>query len=213
MRLAVILPSRGLIFSATLEEVLAEAASAGCDWDIFFSHARPIPECFNEPLSAALAEGFTHMWVVEEDMVLPAGVLAQLIASGAPVAACDYPVGASMSVVYDNGQVLFTGTGCLLIDAPTLASVMPLRADICYQSQGHGWHPAPVEAATAYGGHDVHLGMTLHARGTPIHVIDTLCDQRRVTRWATPGRNQGGWHDITTMSGEAHDLSGAGHHR
>lgn len=201
MRLAVILPSRGLIFSATVEEVLREAMSAGCEWRIFFAHSRPIPACFNEPITAAMAEGFTHFWIVEDDMALPVGVLGDLLAADRPVVACDYPVGSSMAVHRDaSGRVLWTGTGCLLATRDALSELLPFSVDYCYQAQGDRWVRRTVEPGEPiYGLHDVHLGMTLYERGTPVHVIPTLCTQRYVARTATPNRNAQGWHDVALL--------------
>ena len=203
LKLAVILPSRGLIFSATVEEILREVLSVGCEWRIFFAHSRPIPECFNEPLEQAMAGDFTHFWLVEEDMVYPAGVLLELIEADRHAVACDYPVTASgtMCVARDRaGIVRHTGTGCLLLDRETLQIVLPFTTGVRYMIRGDVWTRFDVEQdLTDYGMHDVHLGMTLYDRGTPIHVIDTLCGQRVVTRRAAEKRNTNGWHDITEL--------------
>lgn len=69
MKIGVILPSRGLIFSRTAEEILNNLKKV--PHKIYFAHKRPIPECFNEPLEEALADkDITHIWFVEDDMVL-----------------------------------------------------------------------------------------------------------------------------------------------
>lgn len=204
MKLAVILPSRGLIFSATVEEILREVASVGCQWRIFFAHSRPIPECFNEPLEQALAGDFTHFWLVEEDMVYPPGILGDLIATGEPAVAADYPLNTSggMCVSRDQaGVVRCSGTGCLLLDRATLLAVFPLTTRVRYMIRGDKWTRVDAEpGASDYGLHDAHLGMTLYDRGTPILVVPTLCDQRIVTRYAASKRNANGWHDITTLN-------------
>ena len=205
MKLAVILPSRGLIFSATVEEILREVLSVGCEWEIFFAHSRPIPQCFNEPLEQAMAGDFTHFWLVEEDMVYPPGILGELIATGEPAVAADYPVTASgtMCVSRDRaGVVRCTGTGCLLLDRATLLAVFPLTTRAHYMIRGDTWTRFDAEPdASDYGLHEVHLGMTLYERGTPIRVVPTVCDQRVVTRHAASKRNTNGWHDITTLGG------------
>lgn len=206
MRLAVILPSRGLVFSKTIEEVLREVRALGCEWEIFFAHSRPIPQCFNEPITTAMAGDWTHYWLVEEDMVFPVGVLAELVAAGRPVVACDYPMtNGKMCVLRDgSGVVRITGTGCLLAERDALASVLPFRTDIQYWIRGDVWtrhDPEPDAPAdlTLYGMHDIHMGMTLYDRGTPIHVIDTPCSQRVVSRFGAEKQNHLGWHDITEL--------------
>jgi hypothetical protein len=205
MRLAVILPSRGLVYSRTVAEVLREVRGVGCEWELFMAHSRPIPACFNEPINDGLRWGATHFWLVEEDMAFPEGILRELIDSGAPMVAADYPVadGTIMCVNRDmDGKVRHTGTGCLFSDADTLRSVMPFRSDIAYVIRHGEWKQIispPALKAISYGMHDIHLGMQMHDRGTPIAVIDTPCTQRRVVREATPKRNDQGWHDIVEL--------------
>ena len=207
MRLAVVLPSRGLVFSETMAEVIREVRGAGCEWELFMAHSRPIPECFNEPVNEAIRWGATHVWMVEEDMALPAGILLELIDAiwEHPVVSADYPVagGRIMCVNRDKaGKVRHTGTGCLLAEVETLKTVLPFRTDIAYRVTGDVWEPFIVPknlAKVSYGMHDIHFGMILHGRGTPIHVIPTRCTQRVVVREATPKRNDHGWHDIELL--------------
>ena len=49
--IAVILPSRGLIFSRTADEILQNLKDI--PHKIYFSHRKPIPDCFNEPVEEA----------------------------------------------------------------------------------------------------------------------------------------------------------------
>lgn len=205
MRLAVVMPSRGLIHSRTIAEVLAETRDRGAH--LFFAHSRPIPECFNEPCTEALAWGADRVWIVEEDMSLPPGILDELwdaLDAGHPIAAADYPVlPGIMSVRRDpEGRAMHTGTGCLLAEAPALAAAMPF--DTGWQYVRHGTGPwarqkAPAHSPTAYGQHDVDFGMRLHAAGTPIHIVPTRCTQYVVAREAAHKRNTLGWHDIAAI--------------
>lgn len=210
MRLAVVIASRGLVFSETVDEVLREAMASGCEWRIFWAHSRPIPDCFNEPTTAALEWGAEQVWFVEEDMVIPAGILDELRAAGQPVAASDYPVNAAgdSCVMRDrDGLAMWAGTGCLLIDAATLAELMPFSTSHQYVRIGNEWHRAPAEPdATAYGMHDIDFGMHLYSRGTPIHIIRTTCNQRVVVREAAHKRNQNGWHQIGLLAGQPKEI-------
>lgn len=200
MRLAVVVPSRGLIFSETVEEIVREVLAVGCEWRLFFAHSQPIPDCFNVPAVAGLSWGATHVWFAEEDMVFPPGVLGELLASGADVAAADYPLrGGGMCVARDGGGVvMFTGTGCLLAQADVLSGLLPFDASRQYELHDSGWVRAPA-AAGSYGLHDVDFGMRLYASGRPVHVIDTVCGQRYVQRRAVEGSNTDGWHEIRTL--------------
>ena len=89
-KLGVVLPSRGLLFSKTLEELLRELKPY--NYKIYFSHARPIPDCFNIPTKQALEDPeITHILFCEDDMCLPNGVLKKMIDLDVPATALDYP--------------------------------------------------------------------------------------------------------------------------
>jgi len=196
-----VFPSRGLVFSQTVEDVLREVRSVGCEWDIFFAHSHPIPDCFNLPAAAALRWGADWVWFVEEDMVLPPGVLEALLIAQGCVVAADYPVQDGLLAVQrdSEGRVLYTGTGCLLVYSDALTGLLPFTAE--YQFERHGDRMVRVPAAEgAYGLHDVELGLRLYEAGTPITVIDVLCGQRRVVREAAPKTNVLGWHDIRELT-------------
>lgn len=187
------------MFSETLAEVLREVRSIGCEWDVFFSHSRPIPDCFNEPVTAALRWGASHVWVVEEDMILPEGVLTDLIAAGAPFAVADYPVRGGMSVHRDgDGAVMWAGTGCLFADANAMRDEAPFTAEFQFELRGGLWVKVPASPG-AYGLHDIEFGLRLHTRGEPLHVIDRVCGQRYVARPAAVGTNVQGWHDVREL--------------
>jgi hypothetical protein len=205
MRLAVIFPSRGLAFSETVEEVIREVTSVNVPARIFFSHSRQIPDCFNIPAGLALNHQFTHFWFVEDDMVLPEGILQEMIDMDVPAVTADYPVtDDAYSICYDDqGNVMWSGTGCLLMDRETLLRVYPFSTDWMYTWAKHGWEKKPVTETHrphAYGLHDVHLGMTLYKENTPLMVCPTMANQRHVTRFGEEKQNANGWHDIDVFN-------------
>jgi hypothetical protein len=76
-KLAVILPSRGLMFSETFEELLNELEDF--DYEIFWAHGRPLPDCFNEPLERVLADPTVFaVLFCEDDMIIPKGILQKM---------------------------------------------------------------------------------------------------------------------------------------
>lgn len=195
MKLAIIMPSRGLIFSETIEEVLREVRSLDCEWDIFFSHCVPIPECFNNPTDEALAGQYTHLWFVEEDMILPQGILKELLAVGTPVVTADYPVNGGMCITYnDKGDVMYAGTGCLLVKREVFD-----RLERPIWDTTHKYGPdsrllgirAGYELEDIYGQHDIHFYMTIRGLGIPIGVAKSLCGQRRVVEYGQRETNDG----------------------
>jgi hypothetical protein len=115
-KLAVVLPSRGLMFSQTFEELLGELE--GFDYEIFWAHGRPLPDCFNEPTEEALSDSsiFAILYV-EDDMIIPKGILKKMFEQNYPVVALDYPFkdnGDSTMLHDPAGNVIYSGTGFLL---------------------------------------------------------------------------------------------------
>lgn len=196
MNLAVLIPSRGLVFSETIDEVLREVAPF--QYQVFFSHARPIPDCFNEPLDRILDNEFTHVWIVEEDMVLPKGILQELINLNAEVATTDYPpTEGTKCIQYDaDGNILYSGTGCILIQREVFELMeKPLfRTDHIYTPQGKLLGKRD-KREKIYGQHDVYFFMQLHRLGVSIKAASTECRQRKIVEYGAHEVNDG-YHKI-----------------
>lgn len=196
MKIAVIFPSRGLAFSQTCEELLENLQ--GFDYDIFFSHKRPIPECFNEPLMQALRGSYTHFWFVEDDMILPKDTLKKLLKAKVPAICCDYPVTyqGKASVYRDSaGNAIYGGTGCLLVTRKFLESYkQPIfRTDVAWDIKvGDRFEATPRKIkGDLYGLHDVTFGLLAYQRGTPIKVSKIHCGQRKLKALGQAGTNNG----------------------
>lgn len=207
MKVGVILPSRGLIFSRTAEEILRNLRSF--QYKIFFSHKRPIPQCFEVPVLQALDDpSITHIWMVEDDMILPDNTLADMYSMDEDVVACDYPVtkdgkGATFSV---GGEIIFCGTGCLLVKRDVFAKLSQpyFRTDIRWTPLNYGktvkLQASPNLSGSGYGLHDVTFGVKLYQAGIPIHHSVSL-GQRKLVRLGESGTNNGAhqiesWHKV-----------------
>lgn len=197
IRIAVIFPSRGLAFSETCEELLANLE--GYKYEIFFAHELPIPDCFNEPLERALRGKFSHFWFVEEDMVLRAGTLKAMLDMEEDAVTCNYPVTANgQSAVYTDPDknVIFSGTGCLLVTRKFLEQYKKpiFRADIQWDMQiGEQLKLVPHKITNeVYGFHDVNFGLIAYAKGNPIKLCKTVkCGQRKLVALGEQGVNNG----------------------
>lgn len=200
MKIAVILPSRGLIFSQTADELLQNLQ--GFDYDIFFAHGKPIPECFEKPVLEALQspQNYTHIWFVEDDMVLPEETLSAMLLMDAPVVACDYPVSKTgQGSIFKNkeGQIIFAGTGCLLVKREVFDELKPpyFRTDIRWGAVNYGsfirmranYMPT---APDGYGLHDTNFGMKLWQAGIPISEAGKI-GQRKLVALGKAGSNDG----------------------
>ena len=196
--IGVILPSRGLLMTETLEELLYELS--GRDYTIYWSHGNKLPACFNKPISRALRQPHSHILIVEEDMVLPDGILQELLDANEDVISCDYPVvnAPSGTALYDqDGNAIFTGTGFMLIKKSVLDK-MPrpiFRADIEWAFKRYGdkvkFSASQTDPDKVYGHHDITFGLWQYINNKPIKVAKTTLAQRKLVKKGATGNNDG----------------------
>lgn len=197
-KLAVILPSRGLLFSESFEELLRELKPF--DHKIYFSHGKPIPDCFNVPLERALRdESYTHVLFAEDDMMLPKGILKKMLDGNWLACALDYPFknDGEATILHDpQGYALYSGTGFLLVDRLILDK-MPkpvMRTDLAWdlRIQNHTMYmwPRDVSNIKTYGLHDINFGLTLWTNDMPIVPV-TTCGQRKLLALGQSNSNHG----------------------
>jgi hypothetical protein len=202
-KIAVIFPSRGLCFSQTAEELLDNLE--GYDYDLFFAHGLPIPDCFEKPVREALRGSYTHVWLVEDDMILPEGTLDAMLLMDAPVVACDYPVsksGQGAIMKSAEGKIVFAGTGCLLVKRAVFDALTPpyFRTDIRWNAANYGSFIRLTAARITnpdlegYGLHDTNFGLKLWQAGIPISEAGVI-GQRKLVKLGVAGSNHGA-HEI-----------------
>jgi hypothetical protein len=212
-KLAVVLPSRGLMFSQTFEELLGELE--GFDYEIFWAHGRPLPACFNEPLDKVLADkNVFAVLFCEDDMIIPKGILKKMFEQNYPVVALDYPFkdNGDSTMLHDPADnVIYSGTGFLLV-AKAVLERMPKPVfrtdtawDIAIRNNNHMviW-PRKLKKI-AYGLHDVFFGMTLFSNGLPIHDMPVTAGQRKLVALGSAGTNNGS-HAIKELRHVGRDL-------
>lgn len=199
MKVAIILPSRGLIFSETAEEVLRNVKDI--PHKIFFSHGKPIPECFTSPTNRALIdEDVTHLWFVEDDMIIPPNTLKKMLELDANAVTCDYPTNKEGrgSVFYDRGgRVVFSGTGCLLVKRDVFDHIKaPFFTDkIRWSMLNYGESIKLIasknESGEGYGLHDITFSIKLWKAGIIIKVAPVKLGQRKLLALGKSGSNNG----------------------
>lgn len=203
MKVAIILPSRGLMFSQTADEVLQNVR--GIPHKFFFSHRKPIPDCFEEPTHRALLDkDITHLWFVEDDMIIAPDTLRQLLNAEANAVTCDYPVAKDGrgSVFYDQGgNVVFCGTGCLLVRRDVFNSLKaPYFTDKVRWTMlnyGEAVKLTAVYGQVGYGTHDITFCMKLWNTGVVIKTMERKLGQRKLLELGKSGSNNGA-HKIET---------------
>lgn len=203
MKIAVIVPSRGLIFSETAAELLQNLQ--GYDYDIFFAHGLPIPLCFERPLKQALSGDYTHIWFIEDDMILPESTLEAMLIADQDVVAMDYPVSKEgQGAVFKNeeGEVIFTGTGCLLVKREVfdILNSPYFRIDIRWNAINYGDSVRMTANKInnphfeGYGLHDTNFGIKLKEIGFKTFIAGTI-GQRKLISLGKAGSNEGA-HNI-----------------
>lgn len=213
VKLAILLPSRGLVFSKTVEELLREVAPY--EHKIFWSHGRPIPDCFEIPTQEILKDkSFTHLLTVEEDMIIPEGTLKNALKADKPAVAYDYPVTGSNggTVLYDiDENAYFTGCGFLLVDINIVRRLKPpiWRVDIEWNMKQVGnryrFDIKLVDYKKNYGQQDIAFGLRLYYNNTPIHVMPETIGQRKLEKRGKGRTNQGAHEIVEYMDIYKHD--------
>jgi len=185
------------MFSRTADELLQNLE--GYDYEIFFAHGLSIPECFTVPLNRVLKRDFTHILIVEDDMILPEDTLSAMLLMDAPVVTMDYPVSKTgQGAVFSDkaGRIIFTGTGCLLVKREVFDRLKPpyFRTDIKWNVQNYGdfvrFTANSLPTVAGYGLHDVTFGIKLWKAGIPISVAGKI-GQRKLLSLGKAGSNDG----------------------
>lgn len=200
VNLAIIYPSRGLLYMETFKEVLRELKSLGAPYTIYWSHGNKLPACFNKPLSKALKHAHTHIWFIEDDMVFPEGILKDLLEADEEIISCDYPIAKypSGTILYDcEDQAIFTGTGCMLAKKRVFDK-MPrpvFRADIEWTFRQYGqkvkFTARNADPNKVYGHHDISFGIWQYMNNKPIAVSKHILSQRKLVKKGDNSTNNG----------------------
>ena len=205
-KLAVVLPSRGLMFSETLEELLGELE--GLDYEIYWAHGKSLPECFNIPTERALKDpNVFAVLFCEDDMIIPKGILQKMFAQNYPVVALDYPFqqdGDSTCLHDPKGFAYWTGTGFMLVARAILENIpKPIwRTDRTFdpfidKDTIHFW-PRKL-TKVFYGLHDLYFGMVLYSAGVPVMPMKQKAGQRKLLELGEAHSNNGA-HKIQELT-------------
>lgn len=211
-KLAVIVPSRGLMFSQTFEELLSELEDF--EYEMYWAHGKGLPECFNEPTERALSDPDVYaLLYVEDDMIIPKGILKRMFARQYPVVALDYPFqqdGDSTCLHDPNGFAYWTGTGFLLVAKQVLLQMeRPIwRTDTTFdpfidKDTIHFW-PRKLDKIY-YGLHDLRFGLVLYSAGMPVYPMPETGGQRKLEKLGEAGSNNGA-HVIKEITKVGRDL-------
>lgn len=196
--IGVVFPSRGMVFTETLQELLRELSDV--PHTIYWSHGNKLPSCFNKPLSRALNGQHSHIWLVEDDMVLKKGILKELLDADEDLIACDYTLvdAPSGTILHDeNDEAFLSGTGCLLVkkkvldEMPRPIFTSKIKWTFRYGDGKVKFFAQKADPLKAYGMHDISFGLYHYMRGNPIKVATTILYQRKLAKKGENATNQG----------------------
>ena len=188
-KVGVCVPTRGVVFTEVMQGITDNIS--GRDARLFTTGDLSITDALTDTVERALAWGASHIWVVEEDTVPPAGILTAMLAKRAPYVAVDYPVGDSHTCFgFDGDGLLWTGFGCTLIRAGVFNQIQrpwfTSTRDMCVERRsGLSFFVVDEKATTnPRGGHDLEFGIKLKAAGVPVTALEGVeCRHLRVKSW------------------------------
>lgn len=149
--IAVLVPTRGLIFTKVVEALMCELAPYEHSWCM--TDNLPLPHSRNALVDWAQGSGlpFTHYLLVDDDTVIPQGGLKAMLESGNDVSVIDYPshwggkgANTGLAVYHDwlagqpveGKELFFAGLGCVLVTHEAMAVVTELNDGITFRKGG-----------------------------------------------------------------------------
>lgn len=199
----VVLPSRGLVHSRTVESLITNLY--GRAWGLYMTHDLPIPDCFNVPVEQALKEGVDQIFFVEEDMVFPPNTFQRLMQMDVPVASVDYAdrrTGRSLVLRDKKGEVVLSGMGCLLVKREVFGRLKrPFfkRAVIELMDDGDIRAREDIDPTTSYGTQDAYFCTKIRQAGYDINLLpDAKIGHLRIDSYGEDVKNDGK-HRITPV--------------
>lgn len=179
IKIALVSPSRGMVFSKMMESVLQNLR--GYDYEVFMQHGISIPNCYNFALEAVVKSDCTHIWFVEEDHVFPNDTLKRMLEMNEPVVSTAYADRRSevnLVQYQPNGEVIYTGMGCMLLQREVLNHLAtPPFQTVFFELKKNfitKWItiiPHENMKSPGYGGQDVFLCASLLKAGYKINLL------------------------------------------
>ena len=181
MKIAVTIPTRGLLFAETVESTFLNTEFPA-DTSFHIVTGLPIPDAHNECVRRALETDCTHILFIEDDMKLTLGTISDMIGyvneTGAKYLAVDYPMRENeighTTVWERGGSIYWTGLGCTLVAREVFELIgNPYFTDE-YTVKIIKDDPFEYKISKQkrpYGGQDIYFGLQLREHGIKLHVL------------------------------------------
>ena len=206
MEFVVTICDRGVVFGRTMQAILDnvraafplwDEASLGQQYDIVWSHDKPIPEAQTSVVERALTINPFYIWMVEEDVVPPTQTLTKLMhlieKEKTDAATAWYKVeGGSSSVYQKNGRFICGGLGCLLVKAIAFTKMpKPWFSTHYAYTLVDGALIETGNGEQAYGRQDIHFYAQMANAGLKTSFLDIECEHLYVAEYGKPKVNDG----------------------
>ena len=168
-KIAILCPSRGLIFAETIKSLVNNMRWFSTE--LIVVSGLPIPDAQNELVRQALKTDANYLFFVEEDNTFPSDVLKQMVEMKKDVVCVDYPVINGWSTIKKKGsEILHCGLGCTLIRRIVFETLKEpwFKTDKSLNADTNEIMDIPMK----YGGHDIFFGIDLRKHGFKIHQLD-----------------------------------------
>ncbi len=192
MKISVIQPTRGLVFSEAQSSL--EQNLAGYDYKIYRSFNLTIPDCQNVLVEEALKDNPDYLFFHEEDVVLPDGAIDDLVMAKSDIACIDYGVNGYSCVSKDRNtdEILWCGLGATLVKTEVFSKL----AKPYFKQDGLLLNDWPKitwidTGAQAYGGQDIWFCMHAREQGFKIAQVFGECRHLKLEELGRPEVNKG----------------------
>lgn len=189
--IAVVIPTRGLVYARTIESLKQN----GLDGFLIID-GLGIPDAHNEGARRALESYPGYVLFVEDDMVMPAGALEQMIKKDEAIVAVDYPMDNGYSTICRQGnEILWCGLGCTLIKAGVLRNLPQPIFDTSYswRIEEEPFSLERIENPYKYGGQDINFCLKAREYGYKIACLEGMEAQHLRTTVERKESNQGSY--------------------
>lgn len=187
--IAICIPTRGLVHSRTIEAILKYAKN----YQLYLTHDKPIPDCFNDLTQRALADGHDVIWFIEEDIVIQEDTQYKMMEAlkDHDVVAHNYVINKNNDVIQNKDGRWTFGTGCTMIKRKILDGYT-WTAENHYEAKTFKRIHVPEKARSRmYGMHDIEFCYYCYENDIPVKRFMDRVGHIKLKELGQRGRNDG----------------------